>query len=68
MINSSVQYPQGRVFRNRVIQEAQAKKFFLSAAIGRNAQSTIRKSNMNGNRIEGNWKQLKGSVKKNSNE
>jgi uncharacterized protein YjbJ (UPF0337 family) len=63
MIIFPVQYLQDRVFCNRVIQETQAKKNFLSAAIGRNSQSTIRKSNMNWDRIEGNWKQFKGNVK-----
>ena len=61
MISFPVQYPQDRVFRNRVVQETQAKKFFPPAAIGRNSQSTIKESIMNWDRIEGNWKQLKGS-------
>jgi uncharacterized protein YjbJ (UPF0337 family) len=64
MINFPVQYPQGRVFRNRVVQETQAKKFFLPAAIGRNSQSSIKESNMNWICIEGNWKQFKGNIKK----
>lgn len=46
-----------------VIKRYRQKIIFMTVAVGHDSQSTTRKYIMNWDRIEGNWKQLKGSVK-----